>query len=77
MTDTVAACPACDATDIYQRTGALPDVPREPEAYYCERCGHNFDAPVERARAVEDYGVSGLAGELAAADSVDEVVGDD
>jgi hypothetical protein len=26
---------------------------------------------------VEDYGVSGLAGELAAADSVDEVVGDD
>ena len=28
-------------------------------------------------RAVEDYGVSGLAGELAAADSLSEVVGDD
>ena len=73
MTETVAACPECDAANVTRTAGGGRNGRSEPPqgTYRCSNCGSYFEEFVERARK----GASvrrGLAGRLAAADP-DEV----
>lgn len=72
MTNTVAACPECDATSVaLNAPGGYADVP-EGSRYRCANCGALFDEYVERERRTANDSRRGLAGRLVDADP-DEV----
>jgi len=78
--DTVTACPKCDSVKIETRQPSTPvsNAAIEHE-WRCADCGRSFDDPRERPPQNEAWAASrsGLARELAEADSLEEVVGDD
>jgi len=64
VTDTVAACPECDATSVaLNAPGGYADVP-EGKRYRCADCGALFDAFTERERQTANDSRRGLAGDL-------------
>ena len=73
MTETVAACPECDAARVTRNAGSGRNARSDPPrgTYRCTDCGSYFDEFVERARKQASVR-RGLAGRLAAADA-DEV----
>ena len=76
MTDTVAACPECDAGGVTRHAGGGRNRRSEPPqgTYRCTDCGSHFEEFVERPRKSASVR-RGLAGRLAAADP-DEVSDD-
>lgn len=78
MTDDqqITVCPECDRADIRRRHPDKPVGPDVEARWHCKVCDARFDEPAERERHV-DSTPRGLAGELAAAESLREVVGDD
>ena len=73
MTETVAACPECDAARVTRNAGGRRNGQSDPPrgTYRCTDCGSYFDEFVDRARKQPSVR-RGLAGRLAAADA-DEV----
>lgn len=74
--DEITVCPACDDAGIRRRH---PDTPVGRDAtakWRCKACGHRFAEPATR-RPQQESPPRGLAGELAAADTIAEALSDD
>lgn len=78
MSETVAACPECDAANVSTHAvGGASGSHSDPQGRYrCTGCGAYFDEFVERERRQAHTTRRGLAGKLAAA-SAGEVAGDE
>jgi len=75
MSDTVAACPECDAPDVHMNAPGGYCKPSDSGRFRCHACKAQFDTPTERPRkegATTGHRRRGLAGRLEQADP-DEV----
>jgi len=76
MSGQITVCPDCGDAGIRRRHPDKPVGPDVDARWRCKACGARFDAPAERASR-QASPPRGLAGDLAAADSIEEAVSDD
>jgi len=74
MSETIVACPECDASDVYRRTFSVSSDATDEHTYRCQQCCFRFDEPTQRERKTSGISVNKetLARRLREADA-DEV----
>ena len=50
MSETIAACPECDSSDVYRRTFSVSSDATDGARYRCQSCCVRFDEPTRRVR---------------------------